>query len=111
MYKMGYKVQDVPITVNGRQGRESSVNIIRDGIRVFMLILNLTILFEPLTVFLPAAFFCILGGFTYFIIFSIQNRVYVTPSMVMLFLTGVILFFLGIVCEQISAIRREMNKE
>ncbi len=110
MIKMGYRVQHVPVTVREREGRKSSVRIFRDGFRVILLILNLIVLFEPERVFLPSAIFFMLLSIVYFIVYSIQIRVHVTASMVMLFLTGVILFFLGIVCEQISAIRREMNK-
>ena len=106
-YKMGYRVREVPITVNTRVGRKSSVRIVRDGVRLLMLILNLTVLFDPQQIFVPAALGCIGASWLYFLVYSLQERIHVTPSMTMLFLTGVNLFFLGVVCEQISALRRE----
>lgn len=107
--KMGYRLKEVPIESRPRMGRASSVKIFSDGFRALMLILNLIVLFEPLKIFLPASFFFVFASLFYFIVYSIQIRVHVTASMVMLFLTGVLLFFLGVVCEQISAVRREMN--
>ena len=109
MLRMGCSVHYVPISVKRRIGRKSTVDILRDGVRVLMLILNLTALFNPMRVFMPLAFFFMFGGVFYFILYSIQERVHVTASMVLLFITGVLIFFLGLVCEQVSAIRREMH--
>jgi glycosyltransferase involved in cell wall biosynthesis len=110
MLKSGHSVAYVPITVKRRAGRTSTVRIIPDGFRVLMLILNLTVLFSPMRVFVPLAFLLMLSSLVYFVGYAILVRVHVTPSMVMLFVTGVILFFLGVICEQVSAIRREMHK-
>jgi hypothetical protein len=52
-----------------------------------------------------------LAAFGYFLVYCLLVRVHITPSMTMLFLTGVILFFMGAVCEQVSSIRREMNNK
>jgi len=111
MYKLGYRVHEVPVEVNKRQGRKSSVRIFRDGARIFMLILHLAVLFEPQRVFLPASLLFVFSSLVYFLVYSVQIRIHVTASMVMLFLTGVLLFFLGVVCEQISAIRREIGRK
>jgi len=110
LHHLGYRVSEVPIHVNGRKGRRSSVNAFRDGFRVALLIMNLTFLLEPRKIFFPASALCILSSLLYFILYSIQIRVHVTASMVMLFVTGVLCFFVGIVCEQISVIRREMSR-
>ena len=109
MYRMGYTVHYLPIVMIARQGRKSTVKIFRDGIRVLMLILNLTVLFAPMRVFLPISAFFILLSMCYFILYSIFVRVHLNPMTLLLFNTGIILFFIGIVCEQISAIRRDSN--
>lgn len=110
MFRTGYSVNYVPITTRRREGRTSSVKIFRDGFRVLMLIVNLTVLFNPMRVFVPLAFFFMGASVVYFVIYSMMERIHITESMVLLFITGVILFFLGIVCEQVSAIRREIHR-
>jgi glycosyltransferase involved in cell wall biosynthesis len=106
--KLKYDVKYVPIYVKEREGRQSNITM-KDGFRTLMLILNLSILFAPLKFFIPTSIFFMLSSFTYLVIYSILERVHVTSSMTMLFITGVIIFFMGILCEQISATRRELN--
>lgn len=106
---MGYDVAYTPIVVQAREGNKSSVKIFRDGFRTLMLILNLTVLFNPLKVFVPMAMAFVGGSIIYFIYYSIIERVHVTTSMALMGITGVLIFFMGIVCEQVSAIRRELN--
>jgi glycosyltransferase involved in cell wall biosynthesis len=108
MLKMGHTVKYVPIITKIRLGRKSSVKI-RDGLRVIMLILNLIVLFSPQRVFLPISMFFISAGILYFIIYSFVIGVHLTPSMLLIIMTGIILFFMGIICEHISAIRRELH--
>lgn len=110
MYRMGHSVQFVPVATKARQGRKSTVKIVDDGFRTLMLVINLTVLFNPMRVFLPLSFFFILGAVLYFIYFCLFYGVHVTPSMVLLFITGVLIFFMGIICEQVSSIRRELYK-
>ena len=107
MFRGGASVEYVPISTRAREGRGSSVKIFRDGFGVILLIVNLTVLFNPMRVFLPLSFAFFLASLAYFITYWIMVRLHVTESMVLLFTTGVILFFMGIVCEQVSAIRRE----
>lgn len=109
MLRMGYRVGYVPITVRPRGGRKSTVQIFRDGFRVLMLILNLTVLFNPMRVFIPLSFVFMAASVLYFAYYSLTERVHITESMVMLFITGVLVFCLGIICEQVSAMRREMH--
>ncbi len=107
--RMKYKVHYIPIVVLAREGRKSSVKIFRDGFRTIMLITNLTVLFNPMKVFLPIAMLMFLSSFVYFLIYAITIRVHITPSMTMLFVSGILIFCMGILCEQVSATRRELN--
>lgn len=108
---MGYDVAYTPIIVQAREGSKSSVKIFRDGFRTLMLILNLTVLFNPLKVFIPMAMAFMGGSILYFIYYSIVERIHITTSMALMGITGVLIFFIGIVCEQVSAIRRELNNK
>ena len=109
-YKMQMNVEYTPILVTAREGRKSSVKFLKDGFRVMMLIINITVLFDPLRIFLPMSLFCFLASLLYFVLYSILYRIHITESMVMMFITGVLIFSLGIVCEQISAVRREIKE-
>ncbi|MCK5044585.1 glycosyltransferase family 2 protein [Candidatus Parcubacteria bacterium] len=109
LFKMGHNVKYIPIMTKNRLGRKSSVKIFSDGFRVIMLILNLIVLFNPQRVFLPISVFFVSLGTGYFIVYSLVDRVHLTPSMLLLIITGIILFFMGIICEHISAIRRELH--
>jgi glycosyltransferase involved in cell wall biosynthesis len=110
LFKMGHTIKYIPIVTKNRSGRKSSVKIVKDGLRVIMLIMNLIVLFNPQRVFLPISFFFVAMGIIYLIIYSLIYSIHLTPSMILLFMTGVILFFMGIICEQISAVRRELHK-
>ncbi|MEY5042499.1 MAG: hypothetical protein RLZZ414_2063 [Bacteroidota bacterium] len=107
--KLKHDVKYVPIFVKEREGRQSNVKM-KDGVRTLMLILNLSVLFAPLKFFLPVSFFLMGSSFVYFIIYSLMDRFHITSSMTLLFISGVLIFFMGILCEQISAVRRELNK-
>ncbi|KPJ56397.1 hypothetical protein AMJ49_04955 [Parcubacteria bacterium DG_74_2] len=110
LIKMGYAVKYIPIVAKNRLGRKSSVKIFRDGFGVMILILNLVVLFNPQRVFLPISLFFLSLGAVYFIAYSFIYRVHLTPSMLLLIMTGIILFFMGIICEHVSAIHRELHK-
>ena len=110
MFSTGQSVHYLPIAVQARQGRKSSVRMLHDGIRVLHLILNLTVLFNPMKVFAPLALFFVGLSAVYFTAYAATIRVHVSPSMVLLFITGVILFFLGVISEQISALRRDLHQ-
>lgn len=110
LYQMGYRVRAVRVETRCRSGGRSSVRVFRDGLNILLLIVNLLVLFEPLRFFLPPALFCMVASVIYFLAYSFWVRVHVTASMVLLFITGLLIFFLGVVCEQISAVRRELNR-
>lgn len=106
--RMGYSVKYIPIITESRKGRKSSVKI-KDGFRVIMLILNLIVLFNPQRIFLPVSLFFFLLGTGYFIGYSLLVELDLTPTMILFVMVGVIIFFMGIICEHISAIRRELH--
>lgn len=108
LLKLNYEVKYIPITVKEREGRKSNVSF-KDGFRTLMLVFNLSVLFAPLKIFIPASVISLTTSLIYFIIYSLLYRVHITSSMVLLFITGVLLFFMGILCEQISATRRELS--
>ena len=105
--KGGYHIKYVPITTKERLGR-SSLNIFRDGYRTLLLIFSTIALFDPLRVFSPLAIFLFIPGFIYtFYQFVFFHNV--PDSGVLLIISGVLIFFFGILADQISQMRRQMK--
>jgi len=104
----GYSIKYVPIDAQERVGRPSTVKFFRDGYKTFLLIIRVIVLFNPLKVFVPASIFLFLLGFA----FTVYGIVVFgrAPNMgVLTILSSIILFFMGILADQISAIRRERH--
>ena len=102
----GFSVKYIPIEADVRVGRSSSVKFFRDGYKTFLLIIRVIVLFNPLKVFMPASLFLFAAGvvFTLYGI-AVFGR---APNMgILAILSSIILFFMGILADQISSIRRE----
>ena len=105
----GLMVQWVPIKTHKRTGRKSSVNILRDGFNTLLLIIRMVVLFAPLRVFLPVSgLFLLLGG--YGAIVGILDNWNIGDKEVIVILSGIMIFFYGILADQLSAIRRELRR-
>ena len=102
----GFSVKYVPIEAEARVGRASSVKYFRDGYNAFMLIIRVIVLFNPLKVFMPAS----MGLFFLGALFTLYGIIVFgkAPNTgILIILSSVILFFMGILADQISSIRRE----
>ena len=102
--KRRHKVSFLPIVTKAREGR-SSVKIMRDGFGALLLIVRMITLFDPLFVFLPTALAAIGVSIVYSAYHVIAYRLGVPVFGATLFLSGVLLFFMGILCDQVSATR------
>lgn len=104
--RAGYSVKYLPIKTDTRIGRPSNVRFFKDGYKTFLLIIRVIVLFNPLKVFIPASIVLFIIG-TLFTIYGIIvfGR---APNMgILTILSSILLFFMGILADQISAIRRE----
>ena len=110
--KFGHRLVFVPIEVRPRLGK-SSVRLVRDGYNTLLLIIRLIALFEPLRVFLPPAFSLIVLGVLYALFKYLTLPVYtgLSGGALSMFLTGVMIFLLGVVCDQIAALRLERYRD
>jgi glycosyltransferase involved in cell wall biosynthesis len=106
--KMGFFVGYVPITTRKRVG-SSSVRQVRHGFMVLMLILRLVILFSPLRIFFPVSAFLAFTGVLYaaYVIFTV--RLTLANGALLFILSALIIFFFGLLVDQISAMRRERH--
>lgn len=106
-FRSAYAVAYEPIVVSERVGK-SHIRIVRDGLRFLLIIFKIATLYSPLKLFVPAAaafFLLALGyyGYTY----ATMHRF--TNMSMLLFSASVIVFLIGLVSEQITALtyRRE----
>lgn len=100
----GYHVEFVPIQVEPRVGK-STVSV-ATGFQTILLVLRLATLFNPLRVFLPLSLSFILGGVVWTIPYLIDGQG-VTVAAMLAVLTGVTLFGLGLICDQVAQLRLE----
>ena len=103
--KAGYNVTFVPIEAQARVGH-SKIRLSRDGMGFLMILLRVITIFSPLKIFLPISIASFLLGAGYAVYTIIDER-HVTNSSVLLITLAVIVFLVGLVSEQISAMRSE----
>jgi glycosyltransferase involved in cell wall biosynthesis len=103
--KAGYNVTFVPVEARQRVG-QSKIRLARDGTKFLMIILRIVTIFSPLRVFLPISLASFALGSAY-AVWTIVTQSHVTNSSVLLIILAVIVFLVGLVSEQISALRFE----
>ena len=101
-FRSGLPVAYVPIRASQRTGK-SHIRLLRDGARFFIIILKIGALFSPMRFFLPLSllfFFIGMGyyGYTY----ATMHRF--TNMSAVLFIYSLLIFLIGIISEQISAL-------
>jgi glycosyltransferase involved in cell wall biosynthesis len=103
--KGGYNVAFEPTDAGTRTG-DSKIRLAQDGTKFLMIILKIVTLFSPLRVFLPVAVLSFVLGVGY-AIWTIATQSHITNSSVLLIVLAVMVFLVGLVSEQISALRFE----
>jgi len=101
----GYSVKYVPIEAPKRVGN-SKIKPFRDGFRFIMLIIRTISLFNPMRVVLPVSAFLFIIGFLYAIGSVIQIN-HISSGALLSILSGLIIFFFGIISDQISVLIRK----
>jgi glycosyltransferase involved in cell wall biosynthesis len=103
--RSGLTVKYVPIRTLYRTG-QSKITLVTDGVRFLLIIAKIATLFSPFRVFLPVSFFFFSAGMAnYLYTYLSQGRL--TNMSVFMWTTAVIVFMLGLVSEQIAALRME----
>lgn len=104
--KMGFLVQFIPIRTRRRIGT-STVQQVRHGPMVVMLILRLVVLFSPLRIFFPISVGLAVVGILYAAYVIATVRLTLANGALLCLLASTMVFFFGLVVDQISAMRRE----
>src|SRR6266567_1490060 len=103
--KAGYNVAFEPIRARQRTG-QSKIRLARDGAKFLIIIFKIVTLFSPLRIFLPISAAAFVLGASY-AAWTIATQSHVTNSSVLLILFAVVVLLVGLVSEQISALRFE----
>ena len=106
--KAGYSVDFVPVEAEQRQGK-SKIRFARDGAKFFLILLKIVTIFSPLRIFVPVSALTFAAGFLY-AVWTIATQSHVTNSSVLLITLSVVIFLVGLVSEQISALRFESRQ-
>jgi glycosyltransferase involved in cell wall biosynthesis len=103
--KAGHNVAFEPTKARPRVGT-SKIRLARDGAKFFVIILKIVTIFSPLRVFLPIAAAAFLLGVSYGV-WNVAVYSRIPNGAVLLILFSVVVFLVGLVSEQISALRTE----
>ncbi|MFO7660757.1 MAG: glycosyltransferase family 2 protein [Candidatus Cloacimonadaceae bacterium] len=100
-------VLEEPIQINQRIAGTSTIGI-RTAFQTIMEIVNIVTLFNPFRIFFPVAFILFLTGFLWGIRFILAEKG-VSVGSGMLLTMSVIVLLLGLIAEQLAAIRRKTD--
>jgi glycosyltransferase involved in cell wall biosynthesis len=103
--KAGYNVAFEPIHARQRTG-QSKIRLASDGMKFLMIIFKIVMLFNPLKIFAPISVASVALGIAYGI-WNVVTHARIPNGAVLLILFGVVVFLVGLVSEQISALRFE----
>lgn len=102
-FRSGYPVAYVPIDVQKRIGSQSHIRPLKDGVRFLLIIFKIATLYSPVKLFAPTALMFFLTGISYYAYTFITEGRFTNMS-VLLFSASVIVFLIGLVSEQITAL-------
>jgi glycosyltransferase involved in cell wall biosynthesis len=100
--RSGYAICFEPITAAERSGK-SHIRPIRDGIRFFAIIFKIATLYAPLKIFLPISGLFFATGLGYYAYTYFAYGRFTNMSM-LVFSASVIIFLIGLISEQITAL-------
>jgi glycosyltransferase involved in cell wall biosynthesis len=102
-FRSAYPVAYVPVPVAKRVGTSSHIRPLKDGIRFLLIIFKIATLYSPVKLFAPAALAFFLTGLGYYA-WTFYNEHRFTNMSMLLFSASVIVFLIGLVSEQITAL-------
>ena len=107
--RSGNSVKYIPIETPRRTKGKSGINLVSDGVRFFMIIIKICILYSPMRVFLPVSFgMFVLGMIRYIYTFTTMGSF--TNMSALLFVSSIIIFMMSFISEQICQMRYERRE-
>jgi len=105
--KAGYNVAFEPIEARARLG-SSKIRLASDGTKFLLIVLRVITIFSPLRIFAPISVTALALGGGY-AVYTIVTQLHVTNSSVLLIVLGILILLVGLVSEQIAALRFETH--
>lgn len=100
--RAGYPVEFLPIVAKKREGT-SHIRPLKDGVRFLVIIFKIATLYSPLKLFLPTSLVFFVVGLAYYLYTFITEGRFTNMSL-LLFSAAVIVFLIGLISEQITAL-------
>ena len=102
-------VKFVPIKINKRVGK--SMVRPRHALDTFILIIKTVTFFSPLKVFLPvSSLLFIVASVSLVYDFFFRNGIDISEGTIMVFLSSLLIFFFGLMADQLALIRKEIHR-
>ena len=101
-FRAGFPVAYVPVRAGRRKGR-SKIRLVNDGMRFFLIILKIGALFSPMRFFLPISLVLFSAGAGLYAYNYLTEGRFTNMSL-LLFISALFNFLIGIVSEQVSAL-------
>ncbi len=101
-FRAGHSVAYVPIVAGRREGK-SHIRVMHDGVRFLLIIFKIGTLYAPLKLFFPVSLGFFFTGLFHYLYTFIQFQRFTNMS-AMLFITSMLVFLIGLVSEQITAL-------
>lgn len=109
LLKANHRICWEPIVARRRVG-QSTVRQVRHGSEALLLILRITVLFEPLKVFLSVAGALLLLSLLSLGIDLVYGDGGIGDVTVLMSTAALLVFMFGLLCDQVSALRRELHE-
>jgi glycosyltransferase involved in cell wall biosynthesis len=103
--RAGYSVRFEPVVAQQRQGT-SKIRLGSDGARFALILLKVITIFSPLRLFVPLSV-AMFGLGAAYAVWTIATQAHITNSSVLLILSSLVTLLIGLVSEQIAALRSE----
>ncbi|MBI3502486.1 MAG: glycosyltransferase family 2 protein [Bacteroidetes bacterium] len=100
-------VKEIPVTIHPRTSGTSTINTLT-AFETLKQILNIVLLFNPMRVFFPLSVFFILVSIAWGLPIVLKGNGVSVGAMLGI-ITGIVFFLLGLLAEQLSLIRKNLN--
>lgn len=103
VFRAGHCVKYIPIRAASRVGK-SKIRLFRDGVRFLLIIFKIATLYSPLKIFVPASIIVAGLGIVWYVITVMLAGPKLPPASIVLMISSVLMFFMGLISEQISQV-------
>ena len=107
--RSGFPIDFQPITVGKREGK-SHIRPLRDGLRFLVIIFKIATLYSPLKLFVPTSGLFLATGLSYYAYTYLTMGRFTNMSMLIIS-AAVIIFLIGLISEQITALTFSRNQD